>query len=282
MLGVHSLLASKSGVEFLGLSYAQWDLVGTIATSLSFVVAATAAAVAVFQLRHSRRIHRDQTRPYMVITIEASEASPTIADIVIKNIGTTPAYDLSISVDPPFERVREDMGFPIAEARVFKEVTAMWAPGFELRQYFDSQIERTTERKRREADPSLEVLRDRYEVTLAYANAPRRKHRWQRKPDRWVEKQLLDANWGAGTVFTDIYGVHHAAKALREIEKVLKRADNLRGEIHAVVEDRETWKARRHAWFADRTQRHESLVARMKRRTGEFIGRSAGSSEVSS
>lgn len=232
-------------VSFLGLNADQWELAGTIATALSFVVAAIVASVAVIQLRHSRRIHRDQTRPYMVVTFETGQTSAAFLDLVVKNIGTTPAYNLRIESNPPLARAREEEGWLIAKSRIFSEITPMWAPGFEFRQFFESQLEIAGRKKRdKEAGAATSAAYvDRFEITLTYSSAPARSGWWRRRPRTWREVQILDPNYGEGSLYTDVYGIHHAADALREIKKILKGA-KLDKAREVIVEDRATMLAR--------------------------------------
>jgi hypothetical protein len=51
-----------------------------------------------------------------------------LADIVIRNIGSAPAYDVRIEITPRLVQAREAAGHSIADARMFTEPIAMLAP----------------------------------------------------------------------------------------------------------------------------------------------------------
>jgi hypothetical protein len=249
--------AATDPISFLGIDKDHWDLIATVATTIGFAFGAVAVVIALRQYQQAQRIHREQTRPYMVITAEPSPASMTFVDLVIRNLGTTPAYDLEIEVTPRLERAREDMGFEIAEARVFNDRISMWAPGYEFRQYFDSHIERQGVQQAREK-AGEEPLPNTFTATLSYYGSPA--DRRGRREVPWVEKQVIDVEIGKGTVYTEIYGLHHAAKALREIETLVKKA-KLDGPREVVVEGRNERNARLHsereAWEAKIAAREE-------------------------
>lgn len=260
--------------DFMGLSPDQWDVAAAVATTSGLGLATVAALLAVFQLRHSRRTHREQTRPYMVIWLAPGETSFMFSDLMLRNVGTTPAYDLRITFDPKLERAREEADYPIAKSRLFSETIPMWAPGYEFRQFFDSNIEREQERQRRAADPEAKPLIDRWEVTLSYAGEPTRKGWWHRKPRRHEDKQILDANLGAGAMYTEAFGVHHGAQALRDIAKHLKDAPALKAESLVVTEARAEWVARKQAELDANRERAKAWREQLERERIEQEGAS--------
>lgn len=127
--------------EILGLHPATWDVVGTIASGGVLLIGAVAALIAALEYRMGREVRQEQTRPFMTIAAEASPASNHLIDIMIKNVGTTPAHDLEIKVFPPFLEARPDE-HSLSKARIFNERVEMWPPDYEVRAFFDSHIER--------------------------------------------------------------------------------------------------------------------------------------------
>jgi hypothetical protein len=123
--------------------------------------------------------------------------------------------------------------YPLTKARIFSKTIPMGAPGHELRTFFDSHIERHGK-----------GLPPSHEVTISYTDSHSAGRRRRRKP--WVEKSIVDLDPGNGLLYTEIYGTHHAAKALREIERLLKNAPVLKknGHVDVVTETRDENKAR--------------------------------------
>ncbi|MGL4745699.1 MAG: hypothetical protein ACRCXL_15100 [Dermatophilaceae bacterium] len=172
-----------------------------------------------------RQVREEQSRPYVMVSAGESPASREFIDIVIKNIGSTPAHDLTIKVDPPLVAARPG-GYPLAEAHIFKETISTWPPGYEFRVFFGSHIERR--------DKELPTTHD---VTVTYTGGRRGR---TRRPKRWVETMTIDLNLSSGATYVEIYGTHHAAKALKEIAALLKKAEVLkRGQLEVTTETRE-------------------------------------------
>ncbi|HSX68767.1 hypothetical protein [Nocardioides sp.] len=206
--------------EYLGLSPTAWDVIASATTAVGIIVAAIAAVYAGRQYALSREAFRDQTRPYMVVSCKPGLTSNHIADIVVANIGTTPARRVSIKIDPPFVRAEDEGGYVLGDARLFSEPTDMWPPGHEVRAYLDSHIDRA----------GREDLPAQHTVTVTYSDG--RKGHWQ-------ERHVLDLELGKGLMFAEAYGVHHMAKALREISSVIKSSSVLkRGHVDVTVEAR--------------------------------------------
>ena len=290
--------------KFLGLTTDEWQAVGSIATAAAFLIAAIAVIVAFLQLRHARgaanaqlaqqreladeqlrqnqkaaaqQIEQsrtaaaeqlaqdraamyeqrkqamdaalDQSRPYVLVSIELSPISFNLLDLVIENAGAGPAYDVTIQVDPPLRRAREVEGHEIANARIFREPLPMLPPRYRLRTHFDSAIERHGIK-----DDSLP---DAHNVTVEYHDG---------KGHRWQETATLDMNIAEGLLFTTEYGLHDAAKALREIRDLLKKSKTLESPLAVTVEDRDKYVERVRTEQEERRRQHELLVEKMRPR----------------
>jgi hypothetical protein len=205
--------------QVLGLEPETWDVIGTLVTVGTLPLAATAALIAALQYRHNRKIRADQTRPYIVIFAEPSPVSRKFIDIVIRNLGSTAARDLSITIDPPLVRAQDEDAYPAMAARVFREPIPMWPPGYHLRMFFDSHIDRHGK-----------DLPSRHVATLSYSDG---------RGGQWREEMIVDLDLGKGMLYTDVFGEHHTAKALRGIEKTLARAPLLHGEVKATIASRD-------------------------------------------
>jgi hypothetical protein len=116
--------------DFFAWKPGDWSALGTCVTAL---VAIIAALFAWRQVREARRLRQEQTQPYVAVTMETSAAAQNIVDLVVKNFGTTAAYDVSVSIDPPPQRSGasgevEDVSVP----KIFRTMI----PGQEWRTFF--------------------------------------------------------------------------------------------------------------------------------------------------
>lgn len=292
--------------EFLGLTTDEWQAIGSIATAGAFLIAALAVLVAFLQLRHTRaateaqlrqdretaaeqlRQNRaaaeqqleqsrvaaaeqlaldrraidqqredtrqtalDQARPYVLLSLEASPISFSFLDLVVENVGAGPAFDVRIHVDPPLRRARETAGHEIANARLFRETIPMLPPHYRLRSFFDSAIDRN--------GAEGAQMPDAHEVTIEYHDG---------RGNGWREQSVLDMTIHEGLLFTEEYGIHHAARALREIKDVLKKSRTLQqSPIEVTVEARSEHLDRVRTQREEQMRRHEELVERMRRQS---------------
>ena len=226
--------------EVLGLAPAVWDALATIVTAAGVVTAGVAAVIALRQYKSSEASRRDQTRPYVIVSVQPNAAGEEFMDLVIENVGTTAAHDVQVNIDPPFELSRQDQLPPqhrLNNARVFTEPIPMIPPHHALRMFLDSAIERSDEGS----------FRDRYDAHLHYTDG---------RGGMWEEVCKLDLGLRAGMTYIQTFGVHHAAKALREIEKSVKKVAQSAGQVEATIETRVERDERR---AAIRREREEML-----------------------
>ena len=81
-----------------------WSALGTCFTAL---VAIAAALVAWRQVREAARLRREQAEPYIAVSVEFSAASNQFIDLVVKNYGSTAAYDIELKIEPEPRRSRK-------------------------------------------------------------------------------------------------------------------------------------------------------------------------------
>ena len=215
---------------FLGLSTTGWTAIYTLLTAGLLVVAVVAAWYAKGQwasaresVEDARRANREATRPYVIVTIEPTATSRTFFDLCVRNIGQRPALDVSIRLDPPPARAREQGGPKIAEVKMLNEPVAMIAPGQEMRAFYDSHAERVDAKN----VPTV------HQVFLEYVDS---------SGHPYTEESVLDLDAMRGAMYTEEKTIHHVAQRLDEIKKVLKGSSLLgrRGEllVDAVTEPR--------------------------------------------
>ena len=240
-----SAAASTSGSEV-------WEAIGALSTVGTLIVAVGAAIFAWRQLKISRDARLDQTRPYVMVTLEQGLTWFQFIDLVVVNVGAGPARDVTITVDPPLASSfdGEDRS-PISETRYFTEAIPLMPPNYRMRTFFDDYTRRYS------AD-----LPSRFTFTLSYNDG---------HGNTFNETVVQDLGIMNDLEFTQVYGIHDAAKALREIEKHLKKSPLAKGRpLEVTTEDRQTRDERLAAAREQRRKRMEEWA-----RTGHQEGEGA-------
>lgn len=189
-----------SDTTFLGLTAEWWTAIGTVATA---VIALLAAGFAAWQVAVMRRTREDETRPYVVVDVQPSQADHILVNLVVENIGRTVAQDVKLTFTPTLESTLKQLP-PIAEAVLVKEGIPMMPPGRRIEALLD-----------RQPDRGESNLPQRYDVTVNLKDA----HGRRQHPQRYV----LDIKQLKGLRHVNVYGVHHVVKALRDIGTGLNR-----------------------------------------------------------
>lgn len=246
---------------FWGLTQTAWTAIYTLLTAGLLAVAVTAATYAKRQwqsareqVRDSRAAQLEANRPYVIVTVEPAATSRHLFDLVVRNIGRRPAFAVSIHLDPPPVRARETGGPELSKAKMLTEPISLIAPGQEMRAFYDSHIERNGKKD----------LPTSHEVTLRYRDS---------SGHEYDETAVLDIDAMKGTMFAEVKTIHHVAKSLAEVEKVLKSAAVMgrRGtlEVDASIESRDARERRTAEAEAAARLRHEELVQQLLPNDGE-------------
>jgi hypothetical protein len=116
-------------------------------------IALIAAVVGLYQLNEMRRTRERQVQPYVVVYTELDPDDWQLLDLIIENVGQTPAYrvqpDLSPLTITPFvndETGKEETVLPIPD-----EIGVL-APGQKWRTFWDSAPAREDDRKQQATD----------------------------------------------------------------------------------------------------------------------------------
>lgn len=232
--------------ELFGLRHETWIVLGAIATIGTFIVALIAVLVAARQLQATNATRLDQNRPYVMVTIESGLAWFQLLDLVIENVGAGPARDVTISVTPPMKRSIAAADEPSMDAaRMFREATPLMPPGYKLRTFFDDA--RTRFEK-------ADEFPERFVFTLEYHDG---------HGHRFREEIVQDIGMLNDLEFSQVFGMHDATVALREIRDTLKRSPLHNSQAFEVVtETRESRVERlqrlRDAREAEREQRRST------------------------
>jgi hypothetical protein len=123
------------------LPHMRADAVTAWAAWTTAAIALGAAVVGLNQFREMRLTRQEQAQPNVVIYSDANAAVPQIAEIILKNFGATPAYNVKVEVTPPlkatpnFETINKIADVPIPDFPIL-------APGQEWRTVWDGAIQR--------------------------------------------------------------------------------------------------------------------------------------------
>lgn len=239
---------------FWGLTGTGWTAVYTLLTAgllllavLTVVTAAISAGYAKKQWQiarasseDARRAAVEASRPYVIVSVLPSGASPRLFDLSIRNIGARPALAVRVEIDPPPTRARETDGDVFAAMKMLNEPIAMIAPGQELRAFWDNHLDRS----------GRDDLPRTHNVTLAYRDSSGRSY--------GPERSVLDLGAMDGSKYVGVRTVHDVAKTLEAIRDIVAGASVLSADgtltVEAAVEDRKT---------RDRRLRDEAVISRM-------------------
>jgi hypothetical protein len=241
---------------FWGLSATAWTGIYALLTAGLLVVAVRAALYAKRQwessrqqIMETRQAELEARRPYVIVSVEPSEASRHLFDLVIKNIGLRPAIAVSIHLDPPPISAREIAGHELSKAKMLNGPVAMIAPGQELRAFYDSHVERNG----RDDLPTF------HKVSLRYRDS---------SEHTYTETSVIDINATTGTTFVSVKTIDDIGQSLEEIQKTLSSASLLAREgyleVEASVERRAQRQVRLAREQAERRKQHDQLVRRLR------------------
>jgi hypothetical protein len=202
--------------SLLGLPAEDWS---ALATWSAVIIGAGGGLIAFRQLRQTQELRFEQAQPYVVAYLAATPNEAVIFDLVVKNFGATAATDIAVQVTPPPLRAI-DKDDPNNPGLIVPDLIPTLVPGQEWRTIWDSGIARY------DSD-----LPSRYEATVSFADSRGKRHDYAYVID-W--RTLYD------TEHATSYGIHHAAKALREISTVMgKWTEGAAGRLSVVVRDGE-------------------------------------------
>lgn len=196
-----------------GLSPEEWTAVGTLGTA---IVALLAAAFAGWQVWEIRRTRQEESRPFLVVDIQSSAAWNNLFNLVIENAGPTVARDVRVSFTPPLQSSNDQVD--LESTVLLTEGIPMLPPGRQVKAFFDA----ANDRKGR-------GLPMRYDVEVAlkdYRGGPQE-----------VQRYVIDLEHLYGLTNITEYGVHDAAKALREIQKSVQKWSDIHGRLKVWVRD---------------------------------------------
>ncbi|MEU4322870.1 hypothetical protein AB0F85_11715 [Nocardia fluminea] len=177
------------------------------AASAGWTTAAVAVGAAVFaskQVKEARRTREEQAQPNVVMFTEPNHTFWQDLELVVKNYGTTPAYDVRMSFDPK-PQVSPNPSEPQAGVTdlFYPEVIPILAPWQEWRTSWDYATDRI----------DVEGLATRHEGKLTYKD---------RQGNTYTTEAVLDWDTLKGTMRMDTKSIHHVVKMLEKQNEQLK------------------------------------------------------------
>ncbi len=197
-------------VALWGLDAAGWS---AIAAWVAVLVGVVAAVVALSQLAVAVRARREQTQPYIAVSLEGSEAGDEFLELVVRNYGQTAAHDARLTFDPPLQRTTD--GGTALEDVLVPDVFPVIVPGQEWRTFWDTTVERN---RRAMSDPPGPLPPERHRVRVSFRDSAGR----ELGPLDYVLDWRVELAKGA----IRIRGRHHTAEALRDISRTLKKVQD--------------------------------------------------------
>jgi hypothetical protein len=230
----------------LGWTADEWSAFGALMAAAgaigTLIVAVVAARAAFRQVAEARELRQEQAQPYVAVYMEPSAATSEIVDLVIRNFGATAAHEVRLNIVPSLQRSVQGGG---SEEVWLPELLPTLVPGQEWRTMWDLG--------RNRKDSSLP---DKHSVKVDFKDAHGRPFSLN-----------CELDWGAykGRQWVVTYGIHDAAKALREIDKrTSKWQEGPQGGLAVFVRDGDEKDRRereeREAHVHDSTQAHSSVV----------------------
>ncbi len=195
------------------LSAEEWTAVGTLGTA---IVALLAAVFAGWQVWEIRRARQEESRPFVIVDIQSSAAWNNLLNLVIENAGSTVVRDVRVSFTPPLQSSNDHVD--LESTVLLTEGIPMLPPRRQVKAFFDAAHDRKGK-----------GLPMRYDVEVALKD-------YRGRPQE-LQCYVIDLEHLYGLTNITEYGMHDAAKALREIQKSVKKWSDIHGRLKVWVRD---------------------------------------------
>ena len=185
----------------LGLGPEEWSAIAAAVTAL---VALFAAIFIPIQVREAKRLREEQAQPFVVADFQPSAVWSNIINLVVENVGKTLARDVRLTFDPPLASTHATGKWDLNDTALIKKGIPTMPPGRQVVALFDLSHDR------HKSNLPME-----YRVKVEFSDS--------RGRGQSPLEYLLDLSYFYGLQGIREYGLHDAAKALREIEKTVNK-----------------------------------------------------------
>ncbi|WP_368681666.1 hypothetical protein [Mycobacterium intracellulare] len=182
------------------------------------------------QVDEARRTRELQAQPNVVLYSEPNPASWQILEVVVKNFGTTPAYDIKISITPQLQSSPNLLTDPkIANVPVPRRIPIL-VPGQSWRTVWDSALER----KQHERELWQKLGKAEIPLLEYFDQKPNRRHHAvvtytdSGRQERYQTEAELDFNMLDGTTRLDV-------KTIDDLTRQVEKAREELGEIRKIL-----------------------------------------------
>lgn len=186
----------------------------SLATIIAAIAAVGALIVASIEYFNRRRKEREDSRPYVVVALQPSQASFNLFDVVIENIGKSAAKDVSIKFSP--NHMFSGTKKRINDIKIMNNLRFM-PPGNRLNFYFGSM---TTGEK------SKDSIRKKYTVAVQYTDV---------NSISYSESFVCDPTDYDGMSILEIKTIHHLAKYVETLSKQQKEATEIQKRLMETI-----------------------------------------------
>jgi hypothetical protein len=171
------------------------------AAILPATIALAAAIVAYIQVREARRTRDAQAQPFVVVDVQPSVVWANILNLVIENVGRTMAKDVRVRFSPAIATSLN--GYDLANSTLIRDGIPSLPPRRRVEVLFDVSHQRIAAK-----------LPMRYSVDVDFTD-------WRGRAQESLP-YTVDIGYLFGLQHVEEYGMHHAAKALREMAKSME------------------------------------------------------------
>jgi len=176
------------------------------------------------QVDEARRTRELQAQPNVVLYSEPNPSVWQILEVVVKNFGTTPAYDIKISITPQLQSTPNHVTYPkIADIPVPRRLPIL-APGQAWKTVWDSaptrqdHLRQLNQKLGKAEIPLLEyydqIPNRRHHAIVTYTDSERKK--------RYETEAELDFNMLDGTTQARINTIHDLTKEVESVQDALE------------------------------------------------------------
>jgi len=199
----------------------QWTAAGVWAqvavAILTFGVAAFAAVYAKRQVGEAYRLRLEQTQPYVTASLEPTAGQ--IAELVIRNEGKTPAYNVRFRFSPEYRPAHTDLLYDFTRSKLWREGLPSMVPGQSIHVLIDTFPARYK---------ACDLPRS-YEVTVEFEDHDGKPFR----PLRYVAD--FEAFFGYNNV--NLKTIHDVAKQLRKLDAIAAQLCKIRADLTPTADE---------------------------------------------
>jgi hypothetical protein len=210
------------------LPHLRADAASAWAAWVTLAIAIAAAVVGYTQVREARRSREEQAQPNVVLFTEPNVDVPQVLEIVIKNFGTTPAYDVKVLVNPRITSTPNLLtGDELADVPI--PDFPILAPNQEWRTVWDSAMSRKSHLRHLQQRLGFDGFNDTDVAALTPSSHHTAKVTYTDSRKRHHETpSVLDFDQREGTTWVDIKTVHDLTQMLE------KRLDTMNDGLVAI------------------------------------------------